>query len=406
MKKFTIKEIVAFLGPAFVVSVAYIDPGNFATNIAAGSKFNYSLVWVILWSNLMAIFLQTLSAKLGIATRKNLTTICRERFSIKVNIFLYFIGIATSIATAMAEFLGATLGIYLLFDISLKISAIIALIITYCLVFFKKYGQRAIEIIITSFIAIICISYAVELFFGDPNGNMIVLGTFIPHLKNGEAVLIATGMLGATVMPHVIYLHSELVQYRNEKYKDKTKKQLLNMEKIDIVVAMNIAFIVNAAMVIVAAAVFYKNGQVVDTIEVAYKSLQPLLGKLAGDAFAIALLASGFSSTIVSTMAGDNLLDGFIDVKLNEELKKIIILLPTLVIIFIGINPFNALIISQVVLSFALPAAIIPLMIFTSKKEVMGEFTNKLFVKVIGWIIVLMIIALNGTLLYMTFIGA
>lgn len=405
MKKMTFREIVGFLGPAFIVSVAYIDPGNFATNISAGSEFNYSLIWVILWSNIMAIFLQTMSAKLGIATEKNLTTMCKEQFSKRVNIFLYIIGFATSIATTMAEFLGAALGIYLLFKIPLTISAIIALVITYCLAFFKRYGQRAIEIVITTFIAIICIAYTIELFLGAPDWGMVAVGTIIPKIKNSQAVLIATGMLGATVMPHVVYLHSELVQYRNLKYPNKTKKQLLKLEKIDIVIAMNIAFIVNAAMVIVAAAVFYKNGQVVDTIEIAYKSLEPLLGKLAGDAFAIALLASGLSSTIVSTMAGDNLLDGFLDIKINEEVKKLIVLLPTIVIIFIGINPFDALIISQVVLSFALPAAVIPLMMFTGRKEIMGEFTNTKKVKTIGWIITTMILALNTTLLVMTCFG-
>lgn len=405
MKKMTFREIVAFLGPAFIVSVAYIDPGNFATNIAAGSEFNYSLIWVILFSNLMAIYLQTLSAKLGIATSTNLTNMCKLKFSKRTNIFLYVIGVCISIATAMAEFLGASLGIYLLLGIPLKISGLIALGITYCLIFFKKYGQRAIEIIIIIFLAIICIAYTVEMFLGKPDMSEVVIGTIIPSLQNKSAVLIATGMLGATVMPHVIYLHSELVQYRSIKFKNKTKKQLLNLEKLDIVLAMNIAFIVNAAMVIVAAAVFYKNGQIVDTIEMAYRSLEPLLGSLSKDFFAIALLASGLSSTIVSTMAGDNLLDGFLDIKINDKLKNILVLSPTLIIMFIGINPFSALIISQVVLSFTLPAAIIPLMIFTGNKDIMGDFVNSYKVKIVGWIITSLIILLNATLIFMTITG-
>lgn len=399
------KQLLKFLGPAFIVSVAYIDPGNFATNISGGSVFNYSLVWVILWSNLMAIFLQVMSAKLGIATGKNLPQMCKEVFSRKTNWFFYLVAAIAAIATTMAEFLGGVLGLYLLFGIPLAYAVLLTVAISYTIVYLQKYGQRIVEIVVSVLIAVICGAYTIELFLAKPDWPQVALHTLIPSLPNGQAVLIAAGMLGATVMPHVIYLHSQLVQCRNDGMTLEEKKRHLKMEKLDVVIAMNIAFIVNAAMLVVSAAVFFSRGMAVDSIEVAHKSLEPLVGGLSSGAFGVALLASGFSSSAVGAMAGETVMDGFVDFKMPVNLRRIITMLPGAIIIFAGVNPMKALILSQVSLSFALPAAIIPMLVITGNKKLMGEFANRVWVKVIGWLITFIIIVLNVTLLYLTFTG-
>ncbi|MDP4177073.1 MAG: Nramp family divalent metal transporter [Bacillota bacterium] len=398
------KSLLSFLGPAFIVSVAYIDPGNFAANISGGSIFNYNLLWVILWSNIMAIFLQIISAKLGIATGKNLTQMCRQVFSKRINWFLYIASTLSAIATTMAEFLGGVLGFYLLFGIPLSYSVILTAAVTFLIIYLQKYGQRIIEIVITMFVAVICVSYTIELFLAKPEWHQALLHTIIPSLPNSNAVLIAVGMLGATVMPHVIYLHSELVQCRNKKLSLKDKKNHLRMEKIDILVAMNIAYVVNAAMVIVSAAVFFRRGLTVDSIEQAHKSLEPLLGRLSSGAFGAALLASGFSSSSVGAMAGETIMDGFVDVKIPLIAKRLITMLPGVLVIALGVNPMKALLVSQVCLSFILPITIICMLKITSRKDLMGDFVNKPFVKFIGWVFTIMIISMNLVLIYFTFI--
>jgi manganese transport protein len=400
-----IKQLLRFLGPAFIVSVAYVDPGNFATNISGGSIYNYNLIWVILWSNLMAIFLQTMSAKLGIATGFNLSVMCKRVFSKRLNWFLWIIAEFAAMATTMAEFLGGALGIYLLFGIPLKYAGIITCIVTFIIIYLQKYGQRVVEIIITVLVAVISVAYAVEVFLAKPDWAAVGFHTLVPTLPNGQAVFIAVGMLGATVMPHVIYLHSELVQCRNIGMTLEEKKKHFKMEKIDVTIAMNIAFIVNASMVIVAAAVFFKQGLSVDSIEQAHKSLSPLLGSLSSGAFGLALLASGFSSSAVGAMAGETVMDGFVDIKVPLNIKRIITMAPAMMIILLGINPMKALVLSQVCLSFALPAAVIPMMMITGKKELMGDFVNNTFTKLIGWLIAATIVGLNMVLLYLTFTG-
>jgi manganese transport protein len=398
-------HLLEFMGPAFIVSVAYIDPGNFATNISGGSKFNYNLVWVILWSNLMAIFLQIMSAKLGIATEKNLAQMCREVFSKRINWLFYFVAAIASMATTMAEFLGGVLGFYLLFGIPLVYGVILTALITFAIIYLEKYGQRIIEIVIFLFISVICGAYTITLFIAKPDWYQVGVHTLIPSLPNNEAVLIAVGMLGATVMPHVVYLHSQLVQCRNAGMTLQEKKRHLKLEKLDVVIAMNVAFIVNAAMVVVSASVFYKSGIAVDSIEAAHRSLEPLLGAFSSGAFGIALLASGFSSSSVGAMAGETVMDGFVDFKMPMNLRRIITMLPGVFIIAAGINPMKALLLSQVSLSFALPIAIIPMIIITSNSGLMGEFTNKRWVKVIGWLIAVVIVLLNAILLFLTFKG-
>ncbi|WP_160677602.1 Nramp family divalent metal transporter [Clostridium sp. C8-1-8] len=399
------KNLLKFLGPAFIVSVAYVDPGNFATNISGGSTFNYNLLWVILWSNLMAIFLQIMSAKLGIATNKNLTQMCREVFSKKVNWFFYIVSTLAAMATSLAEFVGAALGLYLLLHIPISYSVVITTIITLSIVYLQKYGQRIVELVITILIAVICIAYTIELFLAKPDWSQVAIHTLLPSIPNGQALLIAVGMLGATVMPHVIYLHSQLVQSRSNNKTLEEKKKHLFMEKIDVFVAMNIAFIVNAAMVIVSASVFYSHGMVVDSIEQAHRSLEPLLGSLSSGAFGAALLASGFSSSSVGAMAGETIMDGFVDLKIPAIVRRIITMLPGIIIIAIGVNPMKALVISQVCLSFVLPVTIISMLKITNRKDLMGDFVNKPFVKILGWLIASVIIIMNAVLIYLTLTG-
>ncbi|MDP2892478.1 MAG: Nramp family divalent metal transporter [Bacillota bacterium] len=404
----TIKRILTlfrFLGPAFIVSVAYIDPGNFATNISGGSKYGYALLWVILWSNLMAIFLQSLSAKLGIATGRNLPQMCREVFPRSANWFFWVVAELAAIATDLAEFLGGTLGLYLLFNIPMIYAGLITAGLTFLIVFLQKYGQRVVEIVIAILVAVICLAYGIELFLAKPDWIQAGLHTLIPSLPDGGAMLIAVGMLGATVMPHVIYLHSQLVQHRNSDATLNEKKKHLKWEKIDIIIAMNIAFIVNASMVLVSAAVFFRNGMVVETIEQAHRSLAPLMGDLSAAAFGIALLASGLASSAVGTMAGTTIMQGFVKLKIHDNVTRVVTMAPGMLIILLGVNPMFALILSQVSLSFVLPVAIIPMLLITARKDIMGELTNKPITNVVGWAVCSLIVAMNAVLLYLTFSG-
>lgn len=400
-----IRTVLKFLGPAFIVSVAYIDPGNFATNISGGSKFNYNLLWVILWSNLMAIFLQSLSAKLGIATGYNLPQMCGKVFSRRVNWFFWIVAELAAIATNLAEFLGCTLGLYLLFRIPMAFAGLITAVLTFFIVYMGRYGQRFLEGIISILVAVICISYTMELFLAKPDWTSAGLHVLMPSLPNGEAVMIAVGMLGATVMPHVIFLHSQLVQQRNKDLTEAQKKKHFKLERLDITIAMNIAFVINAAMVVVSAAVFYRNGMVVNTIEQAHQSLSPLLGAASSGAFGLALVASGLSSSVVGTMAGTTIMQGFVGLKINDNVTRIVTMLPAMLIIILGINPMQALVLSQVVLSFILPVAIIPMLLITKRKDLMGSLVNKPATNVVGWIVTSVILVANAVLLVLTFSG-
>lgn len=396
-----LSKVLKYMGPAFVVSVAYMDPGNFATNLSAGSRFNYSLVWVILWSNLCAILLQTLSAKLGIATGMNLPEHCRHLFSRPVNVFLWVVGVVAAMATDLAEFLGGALGLYLLFGIPVVWAALLTGLLSYLLLALDRYGQNFVELAITALVSVISAAYVGELFLAKPVWPQVALHTLVPSL-NKDSILVAVGMLGATVMPHVIFLHSQLVQSRRNRSL-KAMREHLFLEKVDVFIAMNTAFIINAAMVVVSAATFYSRGIALNSIEVAHETLTPLLGPLSSVAFAVALLASGLSSSAVGTLAGQVIMDGFIHVKLPVWAQRLITMAPALVIISLGLNPVNVLVISQVILSFALPAAIIPLLLVTSRKEVMGAFTNSTLTRAAGWVVAGLIVGLNVTLLHMTF---
>ena len=400
-----IARIIPFLGPAFIASIAYVDPGNFATNIQAGAQFGYELLWVILGSNLMAMLLQSLSAKLGIATGKNLAEHCRDQFSRPVTLVMWILMELVSMATDLAEFIGAAVALNLLFGIPLWIAGLLTAVVTFIILGLERFGFRPLEAIISGFLAIIAFSYVIELFLGKPEWGLILRGTFIPHFTNSESILLATGILGATVMPHALFLHSALTQNRVVVKKPEQKKRLFNFEIIDVLIAMFIASSVNAAILITSSVAFHKTGVQVGTLNEAYQTLQPLLGSAAEILFGVALLASGLSSSSVGTMAGQVIMQGFLHYHIPPWVRRVITIIPSMVVIFLGLDPTRTLVISQVVLSFGLPFAIIPLVIFTSRKDMMGTLTNKGITTFTAILTTLIIISLNLFLLYQTFFG-
>lgn len=399
-----------FLGPAFLVSVGYMDPGNWATDIDAGARFGYKLLWIILVSNMIAILLQTLAAKLGIATGKDLAQNCKEKYSKQVNVGLWFTAELAMIATDFAEFMGSAIAIKLIFNIPLLEATIITGIDVFLILALQRYGFRWVETAIILFVATIMFCYVIELFFAQPEWALIPGGLLTPSV-NSSSILVAIGILGATVMPHNLYLHSNIIQTRflfnTDSYK--IKKKVLGFAKLDNVIALNMAFLVNAAILVMSAAAFGSRGLQVAEIEQAHITLEYLFGASAAMVFAIALLASGISSSTTGTMAGQIVMEGFLNIKIRPWLRRIIlrllVMIPAVIAIAVGIDPLRMLVLSQVVLSFQLPFAIIPLLIFTSDKKLMGNFTNKKWVNALGIFSAVIIIALNIYLLYATFTG-
>ncbi len=405
-KKRWLARLMPFLGPAFIASVAYMDPGNFATNIQGGAKFGYQLLWVILASNLMAMLIQSLSAKLGIASGQNLAEHCRNEFPRPVVIGMWIIGELVAIATDLAEFLGAALGFYLLFGMPLWIAGLITAVTTFLILGLERYGFRPLEAVITAFVGVVAASYLVETILDHPHWPTVLFHAVAPQFSGTESVLLATGILGATVMPHVIYLHSALMQDRIVTRNRKQQRQLFRFELIDVFIAMGLAGLINMAMLIMAASTFFNNGLTeIGTIEEAHRTLQPLLGSAASWVFAISLLASGLSSSSVGTMAGQVIMQGFLHFHIPTWVRRVVTMFPSLIVIFIGLNPTRTLVISQVVLSFGLPFAIIPLVMFTSRRDIMGELVNKRMTTITASLVAALIVALNLFLLYQIFFG-
>jgi len=400
-KKGFAKRLLPFLGPAFIASVAYVDPGNFATNIQGGSEFGYTLLWVIVASNLMAMVLQTLSAKLGIATGTNLAEHCRNQFSKPVVYGMWVLMEIVAIATDLAEFIGAAIGFQLLFGFPLIIGGVLTAICTFLILGLERYGFRPLEIAITIMVSVIAVSYLLETILDRPEFKTIFYHSFVPQFSGTESILLATGILGATVMPHAIFLHSSLTQQRII-VKDPGKlRKLFRFEILDVTIAMGIASLVNMAMLIMAAATFHKHGFTnIATIEEAHLTLQPLLGKAASWIFAISLLASGLSSSTVGTSAGQVMMQGFLHRHIPVWLRRTITIIPSIVVIAIGLDPTRTLVMSQVVLSFGLPFAVIPLILFTRKKEIMGILVNRKITNFIVYIIAALILLLNVYLIY------
>lgn len=397
------RRLLPFLGPAFIAAIAYIDPGNFATNIAAGSKYGYLLLWVILISNLMALLIQSLSAKLGIATGKNLPEIAREEFPKPVSIGLWIQGELVIIATDLAEFIGAALGLYLLFRIPLLEASIIAAIGSFAILELQRRGYRALEAGITGMLFVVVIAFAVQTFVAKPDIASVAGGLFIPKFDGADSVLLAAGILGATVMPHAIYLHSALTQRRVVGRTEKEKKQIFRFEFLDILIAMIVAGAINASMLIVTAALFYKNGLFVEDLDVAFQHFGTLAGPVSAILFGVGLLVAGLSSSSVGTLSGDIIMQGFIQYRIPLYVRRLITIIPPIAIIASGVNPTSALVMSQVVLSFGIAFALIPLILFTSKKRIMGELTNARWVTGISWVIAALVVALNLFLIVDTF---
>ena len=395
------KRLIPFLGPAFIASVAYVDPGNFATNIQGGSEFGYTLLWVIVASNLMAMLIQTLSAKLGIATGHNLAEHCRNQFNKPTVYLMWFLMELVAMATDLAEFLGAAIGFNLLFGFPLIIGGILTGICTFLILGLERYGFRPLEIAITVMVSVIALCYLLETILDKPDINTLLYHSFVPQFSGTESILLATGILGATVMPHAIFLHSALTQNRII-VKDPNKlRKLFRFEILDVTIAMGIASLVNMAMLIMAAATFHQHGlNNVATIEEAHLTLKPLLGNAASWIFAISLLASGLSSSTVGTSAGQVIMQGFLHKHIPIWIRRLVTMVPSMLVIAIGLDPTRTLVLSQVVLSFGLPFAIVPLIIFTHKKEIMGILANKKITTFITSIIAALIIFLNMYLIY------
>jgi manganese transport protein len=396
-------RILPFLGPAFIACVAYIDPGNFATNIAGGSRFGYRLVWVIVAANLLAMLIQVLSAKLGIATGRNLPELCREQFSRRVSLGLWVQAEAIAMATDLAEFLGAAIGIHLLTGLGLFWSAVASGFAAFAILALLRFGVRMLEAVIAVLVGVIGGCYVAELTFAHPDWGAVLHHAVVPQFGSQEAVLLSVGILGATVMPHVIYLHSALTQDRLVPETDEDAQTLLRYTRVDVVIAMSIAGVINVSMLVMAASTFFKSGLLhVDSLEGAHKTLEPILGGASSVLFALALIASGLSSSAVGTLSGQVVMQGFIRRQIPVTVRRLVTMVPAFIVIAIGVDPSRTLVLSQVVLSFGIPFALVPLVMFTARRSVMGPLVNRRVTTIAAAIVAGVIITLNVFLLLQT----
>jgi manganese transport protein len=398
------QRVLVFLGPAFLISVGYMDPGNWGTDIEGGARFGYQLLWVILMANLIAMLMQILSAKLGIATGKSLPEVCRDRYPHWMSVALWITAELAVIATDLAEFLGGAIGFNLLFGIPLFPAAILTGVVISLILLLERYGFRKVEMTIIGLIAVIGFVYLTEIWLSNPDWNAILHGLLVPSIPIGSTLVIV-GIIGATVMPHNLYLHSALIQSRVRPSDSLArKKDAFRLAVVDTLIALNGAFFVNCAIMIMAAAVF-SGGALQDySLETAHRTLTPLLGSLAAGAFAVALLASGLASSTTATMAGQVIMDGFTHRHINVWVRRLVTMVPSLIVIGLGTDPLKILVLSQVSLSFQLPFAIIPLVLFTSNRHIMGDFTNTTTTRVLAWLGTLIILSLNLVLLIQIFL--
>jgi manganese transport protein len=395
-----VARVWLFLGPAFVASVAYVDPGNFATNIQAGSETGYRLVWVVVAANLAAIVIQTQSAKLGLVTGRSLPEQIRDRTRHSVAIAAWLGAEVVAFATDLAELVGAGLGLKFLTGLPLLPSTLVAAVGTVLLLGLQRRGMPLFEAVIASLIGVIAVSYVIEAVLGKPDFGALGQSFLPPRLGGREDTLLATGILGATVMPHVIYLHSALTQELGDPSDESRLRRMLRSQRIDVAIALGIAGVINVLMVVVAAATFHDRGLVRTTgLDQAYRTLTPVLGSAASAVFAVALLASGLSSSAVGTFAGQVIMQGFLHRTIPLWIRRVVTLVPALVVVAVGVDPTRALVISQVVLSFGIPPALIPLAWLTGRASVMGPFRNRFGISAIVWSLVFLIVALNVLLL-------
>lgn len=392
-----------FAGPAVIASIAYMDPGNFATNIQAGSRYGYTLLWVVVMANIIAMLFQALSAKLGIVTNKNLAEMCRDQFSKPVVWGMWGVSEVAAMATDLAEFLGGALALSLLFHMPLLFGMGITAVITYALLMVEKRGFRPIELMIGGLVAIIALCYLVEMFIVPVDWAAAGLGMITPQLPDAQALTISVGIIGATVMPHAIFLHSGLTQHRTHAKNQGERRKLLRFSNIEVVIALSIAGLVNIAMVIMASSAFHAGHSEVAEIETAYHTLTPLLGIGAAGFFLLSLIASGISSSVVGTMAGQMIMQGFVGFRIPIWVRRLVTMIPAFIVVAMGVNATDALVYSQVVLSLALPAPMIALVMFTRRRDIMGEFVNSRLTAAISILGTVVIVALNIILLLQIF---
>lgn len=398
-----IGSMLLFAGPAVVASIAYMDPGNFATNIQAGSGYGYSLLWVVLMANLIAMMFQALSAKLGIVTGRNLAEMCHDQFSTPVRIVMWIVSEIAAMATDLAEFLGGAIGLSLLFGMPLLAGMAVTAFVTYGILLFDNRGFRPMELIIGALVSVIGICYVIEMFIAPVDWTAAGLGVITPSMTDAAALTIAVGIIGATVMPHALYLHSGLTQHRATARNDAERKKLLRFSNWECVIALAVAGMVNMAMVIMAAAAFHAGHTDVAEIETAYHTLTPLLGGAAATVFLISLMASGMSSSAVGTMAGQMIMQGFVGFHIPIWLRRLVTMLPAFVVVLMGVNTTDALVYSQVILSFALPIPTIALVMFTRNPAIMGSFANKRLIDTAAIVGTVVILCLNVVLVLQTF---
>jgi manganese transport protein len=395
-----VRAALPFLGPAFVAAIAYVDPGNFATNIAGGAQFGYLLLWVILAANLMAMLIQYLSAKAGIATGRNLPELAREHFPRPVSFGLWIQAEVIAMATDLAEFVGAAIALNLLFGLPLLPAGLVTAVVAFGLLALQSRGYRRFEIVIAGMLGVILLGFLVDALL-VPHDVAGIAGGFVPGFAGTDSLLLATGILGATVMPHVIYLHSALTQRRIEGGSDAERRRLLSFQRVDVLIAMGIAGVINMAMLIIAASLFVGTG--IDSIEGAHAGFGELVGPGAALAFALALLASGFAASSVGTYAGQVVMQGFIDRTIPLAARRLVTMAPALVILGFGLDPSRSLVISQVVLSFGIPFALVPLVLLTRRRSIMGALVNRPLTTAVATTVAALIIALNAFLLVQTF---
>lgn len=390
---------LVFAGPAVIASVAYMDPGNYATNIQAGAGYGYALLWVVVMANLVAMLFQALSARLGIVTGKNLAEHCRDGFSRPVVIAMWIVSEIAAMATDLAEFLGGAIGLALLFNMPLMAGMGITAIVTYALLLVENRGFRPMELLIGTLVGVIGLCYLAELFIAPIAWGEAARGAIIPQMPDLAALTISVGIIGATVMPHAIYLHSGLTQNRVQIKNDTERARVLKFSNVEVVVALAIAGMINIAMVMMAASAFHAGNPEVAEIETAYHTLTPLLGGMAAAAFLISLIASGVSSSVVGTMAGQMIMQGFIRLRIPLLIRRVVTMLPAFIVVAMGVNVTTALVASQVVLSIALPIPMIALVIFSSKRSVMGAFTIGPVLKSLAILAATVVLTLNSVLL-------
>ncbi|HXQ51680.1 MAG TPA: Nramp family divalent metal transporter [Stellaceae bacterium] len=390
-----VRAFLPFAGPAVIASVAYMDPGNFATNIEAGAKYNYDLLWVVLLANLIAMLFQALSAKLGMVTGRNLAELCRTHFPQPAVWAMWIVAEVAAMATDLAEFLGGAIGLSLLFHLPLIASMVATGVITYAILLLQRTGFRPLELLIGAFVGIIGLAYLVELAVAPPHWGAVAFHAVVPHLADGYALTLSIGIIGATVMPHAIYLHSSLTQNRVVPRDEAERRKLILFSNREVLLALGFAGLVNMAMVCMAAAAFHQANADVATIETAYRTLIPLLGWGAAGVFLVALIASGLSSSAVGTLAGQVVMQGFVGISIPISVRRLVTMAPAFVVVGFGVDATQALVLSQVVLSLALPVPMVTLLLLSGRADVMGAYVNSNLTARLAILAAVIVLALN-----------